>query len=703
MRSRGMTVRGRLTAASVLACALCAAATPSALASLSSSTFRTQRLCESARPRTASCVGIRLLAKSLTGEKLHADKVRQAGEEARGQTPAVQNTSPVSGGLTEEELHSAYDLPDETFPGSTQTVAIVDAYNDPTAEADLAVYDKQFGLPSCTSSNGCFKKVDQEGKTKPLPATNGEWATEISLDVDMVRAICQSCRILLVEANSAGIEALATAVEEAVKLGATEVSNSYSSAEESWVTTADAYYNHPGVAITVSTGDCGYLDEACGSSSPNFPADSPYVVAVGGTHLSESGSTWTSTVWEDGGSGCSKELTAPTWQSSLEEFSKADCSGERSSADVSAVADPYTGVDVYDSTPAGNGDPTGWVVLGGTSASSPIMAAEFGLAGGSHGVSYPAKTLYENLGDSKVLTDVTSGHNGTCSSIACKAASGYDGPTGVGSPYGLGAFFPAGSPLSSDAPTISGTDEQGQTLTVSHGTWSGSPTSYSEQWLSCNESGGECSEISGATAGSYTLTSKTLVGHTIRVQETATDTTGAGPADISSATGKVISDTPVISSFTPTSGVTGSTIKITGTAFTGATKVTIDRLTASFKLLSSTEVEATVPSGAQSGTIVVTTPYGSGTSSKAFAPTLSLVSVSPAKAIANTTVTLTGIGFTSSSEVFFDGTRATATYVSSTKIKAVVPVEGSSGAITVVNTASPAGTVSSPSSFTLLE
>jgi subtilase family serine protease len=685
---------------------LCACAVGSggsvASASLSPNVYRTQRLCEVSRPGAASCVAVRLLAKSLTSADLMANASRQATEQASGASPAVMNKSPL-GGLTPEGLHDAYDLPSETFGGSVQTIAVVDAYNDPTAEADLAVYDKQFDLPPCTKANGCFNKVNQEGKTSPLPKTQGEWAVEMSLDVQMAHAVCQSCHVLLVEADNEEFEPLGTAVDAAVNAGATEISNSYAGIEASYVTAANAAYDHPGVVITASSGDCGYLDEVCGGAAANFPTDSPDVISVGGTALTESGETWTSTVWEDGGSGCSRVFSAPLWQQDVASFSATGCGSARASADVAADADPWTGVDVYDSTPAGNGDPTGWIILGGTSASSPIVASEFGLAGGAHGVSYPAATLYSNIGDSGALTDVVSGHNGSCEGATiCKAATGYDGPTGVGSPHGLGAFATAGSPVDTSAPTISGTAEQGQTLSVSHGTWTNSPSSYSEQWVNCDSAGSSCVAIKGATETSYTLPVGS-VGDTLRVQETAINGTGSGSPAVSTPTATVISDAPAITGFTPTSGLTGTTVKITGTALSGATKVRFDNLLATFKALSSTEIEATVPNGAAAGTVTVTTPVSTGTSAGKFTPTFSLVSFSPARAAANATVLLTGVGFTSSAEVFFDGARANDTYISSTKLRATVPAEAQTGAITVTNGLAPVGTVSGAGNFTVLE
>ena len=644
---------------------------------------------------------MRLVTVALTEADLKANARRQAAEAAAG-SPAVANKNPIAGGLTPELLHAAYALPNATFPSSQQTIAVVDAFNDPTAEADLGVYDRQFGLPECTTANGCFRKLNQEGRTSPLPQREGGWATEISLDVQMAHAICQGCHVMLVEANNESFANLGAAVDAAVSAGATEVSNSYGGAELSGYTADNGPYNHPGVVITASAGDCGYFNEGCrGAEAANFPASSPDVVAVGGTTLTESGPTWTSTVWEGGGSGCSVVFSAPAWQSAVAGFSATACDSGRSVADVAAVGNPYTGVEVYDSTANPGGYPTGWGVWGGTSVASPVIAAEFALGGGAHGVAYPAATLYSHIGEGSALYDVVSGSNGSCTDASsCSARHGYDGPTGVGSPIGLSAFATAVSPADVSPPSISGTAEQGQTLSLTRGDWTGSPSTYSERWLLCNASGSGCSPITGASGSTYALPAS-AVGSTIRVQETASNGSGSGSPVVSSATAAVISDAPVITSFTPSTGLTGSSVTIAGTAFTGATAVRIGGVKATFTVHSSTQVEATVPNGALAGTISLTTPVATGTSAGVFTPSLSLHSFSPAKAAPGATVTITGLGFERGSTVSFGGVKATSvTYVSSVKLKVLVPSGAASGAITVTNPTAPSGTVSSATSFT---
>ncbi|MGW0424831.1 S53 family peptidase [Streptomyces sp. NPDC003015] len=364
--------------------------------------------------------------------ELACDSLRVTGgttafQKARGITPKAADAATPSG-YGPSDLQSAYGLTAASASnGSGQTVAIVDAYNDPNAEADLAKYRSYYGLPACTTANGCFKKVSQTGSTTSLPSSDSGWSEEISLDLDMVSAIAPNAKILLVEAKSATMANLGKAVNEAVTLGAKFVSNSYGGSESSSDTSYDSsYFNHPGVAITVSAGDEGYGAE--------YPAASKYVTAVGGTALSKSSTTrgWTESVWntsstEGTGSGCSSYDAKPSWQTDT------GCT-KRMISDVSAVADPATGVSVYDSY----GVTAGWYTFGGTSASSPIIASVYALAGTPGSSDYPAQYPYKHTSS---LNDVTSGNNGSCStSYFCTAGAGYDGPTGWGTPKGVSAF-----------------------------------------------------------------------------------------------------------------------------------------------------------------------------------------------------------------------------------------------------------------------
>jgi hypothetical protein len=319
-------------------------------------------------------------------------------------------------GLGPADLQSAYQLP--TTAGNGATVAIVDAFNDPTAESDLATYRAQFGLPACTTANGCFAKVSQTGSSTALPADDPGWAGEISLDVDMVSAACPLCHILLVEANSASNDLYLA--EDFAAANAKFVSNSWGGGEYAGQTTDDAHFDHPGVAITVSSGDNG--------NGAEFPATSQFVTAVGGTSLTRAAGTargWTETAWSGAGSGCSQFDAKAAFQTVT-----TNCA-RRAEADVSAVADPATGVAVFQTFGA-----SGWVVYGGTSAAAPLIASVYALAG-TPAANFPAGYPYAHPAD---LFDVTSGSNGTCGAPQCTAGTGWDGPTGLGTPNGVAGF-----------------------------------------------------------------------------------------------------------------------------------------------------------------------------------------------------------------------------------------------------------------------
>jgi len=335
----------------------------------------------------------------------------------RGGNPIVRqitrNVTPS--GYSPVDLRNAYAV---TGAGSgTTTIAIVDAYGYNNAESDLGVYRSQFGLPACTTANGCFRKVNQSGQQGNYPRQNTGWAQETALDLDMVSAMCPNCHILLVEASSATFGDLATA-ENTAAAQAHAISNSYGGGE-SGSQSYESAYNHSGIAITVSSGDSGY--------GVQFPASSPNVTAVGGTSLLRAANSrgWSETVWSGAGSGCSAVYLKPTWQND-------PLCGKRTVTDVSAVADPNTGVAAYAPVTVRT---SGWVVFGGTSVAAPLIAGLYGVNGGSvnHGQNpYLNQTL---------LFDVTAGSNGSCGgTYLCTGAVGYDGPTGLGTPDGAGAF-----------------------------------------------------------------------------------------------------------------------------------------------------------------------------------------------------------------------------------------------------------------------
>jgi subtilase family serine protease len=351
------------------------------------------------------------------------------------QHPAIffHDTAPTGDGYGPSSFQSAYKLPSSTG-GAGQTVAVIEAFNDPKAASDLATYRAAWGEAPCNAATGagCLTVVNQNGKASPLPSSLLSllygWATEESLDIDMVSAICPNCHILAVEASNQTAADLGTAVNSAISLGAKYVSNSWGVAESSSDAGYDtSYFNHPGVAVTASAGDSGY--------GVSYPAASSYVTSVGGTSLSTASSSrgWTESVWstsssEGTGSGCSAYEAKPSWQTDT------GCA-KRTDNDVAADADPATGAAIYDTF-----DQDGWLEVGGTSESSPIIASVFALAGTPAAGTYPSSYPYSHTSS---LFDVTSGSDGSCSpAYLCTAQAGYDGPTGWGTPNGTAAFTP---------------------------------------------------------------------------------------------------------------------------------------------------------------------------------------------------------------------------------------------------------------------
>jgi hypothetical protein len=438
--------------------------------------------------------------------------------------PGVNPAVAVSG-YGPSDLDSAYNVP--TTLGTGKTVAIVDAYDDPNAASDLNTYRSNFGLPACTTSNGCFRKVNQNGATSPLPAADTGWSSEIMLDLEMVSAICPNCHILLVEASSPTTANLGTAVNTAVSMGANAVSNSYGGSESSSDTSYDtSYYKHPGVAIVASSGDSGYGVE--------YPAASQYVTAVGGTSLTRTSNTrgWTESVWstsstEGAGSGCSVYDPKPSFQTDT------GCS-RRTVADVSAVADPATGVAVYDSYGSG-----GWTVFGGTSVASPIIGAMYALANSPGSGVYPNSYPYANPG---ALYDVTTGHTASCSpAYLCTAEVGYDGPTGLGTPNGVAAFGPASTGQSDFSVSVNPTNVSVTQASNASATVSTAVTSGSSESVALSASGlpsGVTASFSPSTVNSgssstvtFTASSTAATGN-YSVTITGTGSTGSHTATV---------------------------------------------------------------------------------------------------------------------------------------------------------------------------
>lgn len=429
-----MNARGtyRLKVAVAPLAALFLALLPAAASAAAAPAAEYAPVCSHALPAgTAGCDAIQLLNPAANWHGSHAGAVGPASKPGR---KPVGEPFP---GYFPAELQSAYGLTSASLErGAGRTVAIVDAYDDPNAESDLAVYRERFGLPACTTENGCFAKLDQEGGSS-YPNASSSWSQEISLDLDMVSAICPNCHILLVEAASNSIANLATAAGYAAG-HADVVSNSYGAGEFLGEAGYDASYRHAGVPVTVSSGDGGYGVE--------YPAASPYVTAVGGTTLNRSSTSsrgWSESVWSGSGAGCSAVEPNPGWQPVTSQCSR------RTVADAAAVANPNTGAAVYDTY----GEP-GWLVFGGTSVAAPILASVYGLAEDASSLAVPAQALY-GAGLNRVSegTDLNTRRCGT--SYLCNAkysltswtnaleatASGwYNGPTGNGTPNGLAGF-----------------------------------------------------------------------------------------------------------------------------------------------------------------------------------------------------------------------------------------------------------------------
>jgi subtilase family serine protease len=316
--------------------------------------------------------------------------------------------SPV--GLSPAVMKSAYSFSTSNTAGAGMTIGIVDAYDLPTAENDLNVFSQQFGLPSCTTANGCFKKVNQTGGTK-YPRYNSGWGLEIALDIEWVHAIAPGAKILLVEASSNSFSNL-LAAEDYASAHASYVSNSWGAGEFSGETSYDSHFQRSGVSFFVAAGDAGLPAE--------YPSSSPNVISVGGTLLTfnSNGTLQSETGWSSGGGGCSVYESATTSQSSYGTYSQVNCQGMRATPDVSLDAAPSSGAAVYDSSKYMG--QTGWYQVGGTSLSSPMWAARSADAGKVVNSAY----VYAS---SITFRDITSGNNGASCLV------GYDLCTGLGS------------------------------------------------------------------------------------------------------------------------------------------------------------------------------------------------------------------------------------------------------------------------------
>jgi hypothetical protein len=669
-RTAVVSIRPVAIAAVVLALLCVPGVAAGSVSPLPSSDYTVRAVCARAARGRGGCLALQLVPRTAAA---------RARRHPLGLIRSVPLAAPSPGagafGLRPQDLHAAYDLP--ASASSAQTVALVDAYNDPNAEADLKAYDEEFALPACTAGSGCFRQVNQNGETGslPFPKTTKElesarkgtraqreeaeeatgWGLEISLDIEVAHATCESCEVLLVEAGVPSYEDLETAERSAAALGAGEVSNSWAGPEvgETPELESASPFDHKGIVITAAAGDEGYLDWGAEAASERgyvgFPASSPHVVAVGGTRLSlGAGSAWAGeTVWNgDGatGGGCSVVFTAQPWQQSVSDWSGVGCGTKRAVADVSADADPYTGVAVHDTSPeceyqyeeAKVKHVLYWCTIGGTSVASPLIASVFALAGGASKVEYPAKTLYENEAKSPgVLHDVTVGSNGECtkpftetglsgctsveeskscaSKAICLAGTGYDGPTGVGTPDGIAAFKPLPNPpaVSSVSPasgSVSGGTPiriigtgfvAGATVEIGQGGGVGPTAIPASEVEVVSPTEITAKTGGGAKAGTFNLfvidSGGTSVGNT-------GDDFTYNPAT-----------TPTVSSVSPASGsVSGGTeIKITGTGFVSGATVEIAQGSgagptaipaSNVVVVSPTEITATTGGPAKAGT-----------------------------------------------------------------------------------------------------
>ena len=331
---------------------------------------------------------------------------------------APQATAPS--GMTPVRIYGAY-----VFTASgTGTIAIVDAFDYPTAESDLNTFSSQFGLPVCTSANGCFKKVYATPGGK-APRANCGWAQEAALDIEWAHAMAPYAKIVLVEAASNSFSDLLTAVDTASGIvaansGSGQVSMSWGGSEFSSETAYDSHFTKPGVVYFAASGDSG--------GKTIWPGVSPNAVSAGGTtlKLNSDGSVASETGWSGSGGGPSTYESRPSYQTVIQGL----VGSHRGTPDFSFDADPYTGVSVYDSTSCQG--MSGWMVFGGTSVSSPSLAGIVNSAGGnSSSTANELSLIYGGLG-TNAFRDITSGTAGSYN-----AQSGWDFVTGVGSNLGL--------------------------------------------------------------------------------------------------------------------------------------------------------------------------------------------------------------------------------------------------------------------------
>ncbi|WP_166659124.1 putative Ig domain-containing protein [Labedaea rhizosphaerae] len=505
------------------------------------------------------------------------------------------------------DLQKAYGVTGLKSNGAT--VAVVDAFHDPNIERDLGDYRSHWGLPPCTKANGCLKVVGQDGSSNLPTQTDSGWATEMTIDVDAVSAVCPDCHILLVEGNTNDDTDLGEAVDSAVRLGAKFVSNSYADHESSIPSDSETHYNHPGVMIAAATGDNGTES----GSSTEYPASSPEVVAVGGTTLTPSSNSrgFTETAWNKGGSGCSSKFGKPSYQNVTTSCSK------RATSDISAEGDPNTGIVIYQ-----NGATSQW---GGTSLATPIVAGIWALAGapnsGDNAASYP----YAHPGN---FNDITSGSNGGCGTVVCNAGTGWDGPTGLGTPNGTAGLLPGGG---NGSVTVQNPGDQSSTvgqavnlkITASGGT---SPYTFSAKGL---PAGLSIDSSSGAISGT-----PTTAGGPTAVTVTATDSAGKSGTATFNWTVTAVGQ-PAITNPGNQTGTVGQAVNLPIKATGGTTPYSFSAsgLPAGLSIDSSSgTISGTPTTAGQSATTVTVTDANGKTAQASFTWTINPASTSTLKA-----------------------------------------------------------------------
>lgn len=365
----------------------------------------------------------------------------------------VQNEAescPFPLGYCPIDLQKAYNIPSLTH-GTGKTVAIVDAYGYKHAAGDLATYRTTMGLKACSIGTKCLRIVNQQGNPSPLPPEpppSDDWRGEQSLDLDMVSAMCPNCKIILVQTNNNLTSNLYAGVKTAGRLGPRYIGVSWGGGPEG---SDNSIFDQPGVVIAAAAGDNGGGGRYGGG--PIQPCTYTYVVCVGGTHLvtdPHNGRGWHETVWNDWtdtscggpcgatGSACSTKIAKPSWQTDR------GCR-MRSAADTSATASLRAPVLVYNSE-LGCSPPACYWLFGGTSASTQIIAGIYAVAGNAfsqHGAQYLWQHHNGHVNDITIGNNLDRNLGVTCASSVkyiCTAQMGYDGPTGLGTPQGIGAF-----------------------------------------------------------------------------------------------------------------------------------------------------------------------------------------------------------------------------------------------------------------------